>query len=139
VLNELVGPGKAPCGTCPYRADVPAGIWSADEYAKLPTYDGEPVDQVLNGGLGLFYCHQQDGRLCAGWVGCHNSGQFMALRLHAAQVAPEAFTYVSPVPLFSSGAAAAKHGLSGVAKPDARAQTAIKKLLRQRGRGGRKA
>lgn len=29
-------PPKVPCGTCPYRRDVPAGIWHGEEYAKLP-------------------------------------------------------------------------------------------------------
>lgn len=24
-----------PCETCPYRRDVPSGVWSADEYRKL--------------------------------------------------------------------------------------------------------
>lgn len=123
----LPGPGKVPCGTCPYRRDVPAGIWSVDEYAKLPRYDGDTGEQVEKAAFGLFYCHQQDGKLCAGWVGCHDMRHNLAVRL--SPVAPETFTYRSPVPLFSSGAEAARHGLSGVDNPSPEARRFIAKLL----------
>lgn len=124
-------PGKAPCGTCPYRRDVPAGIWSADEYAKLPRYDGETGDQIMKGATGLFFCHQQNGKLCAGWVGCHDMRHNAAVRL--SPVARETFTYKSPVPLFSSGAEAALHGLSGIDAPGPEARRSIAKLLRKVG------
>jgi len=119
-------PSKAPCGTCPYRTDVPAGIWAASEYAKLPGYDGETIEQLLAGATRLFFCHQNDGHLCAGWAGCHDTDELLALRLH--EVAPETFGYVSPVPLFSSGAEAAAHGMSGVDNPGDDAIRAIEKL-----------
>jgi hypothetical protein len=122
----LPRPGKAPCGTCPYRRDVPSGVWHPREYAKLLRYDGETGDQLMNGATGLFFCHQQDGRLCAGWVGCHDTQHLLALRL--SPVAPETFTYESPVPLFGSGAEAAAHGLARVDDPDAKARRAIAKL-----------
>ena len=32
-------PAKSPCGSCPYRQDVPSGVWAASEYEKLPAYD----------------------------------------------------------------------------------------------------
>lgn len=115
-------PGKAPCGSCPYRRDVPAGIWHPSEYAKLYRYDGETWGQ----STALFFCHQQDGRLCAGWVGCHDTRELLALRLN--RVAPETFDYESPVPLFASGAEAAEHGLSGVKSPAPRARRFIEKL-----------
>ena len=28
-----------PCASCPYRCDVPSGVWHPDEYAKLEVYD----------------------------------------------------------------------------------------------------
>lgn len=130
---EPPGPGKAPCGTCPYRRDVPPGIWSADEYAKLPAYDGETGDQLMAGATGLFYCHQNDGRLCAGWVGCHDMRHNLAVRFTA--VAPETYTYQSPVPLFASGREAAAHGLSGINNPGPDARRAIRKLERRLGGG----
>lgn len=125
-------PSAAPCGSCPYRRDVPAGIWHPDEYAKLPGYDGETGDQAAAGASGLFMCHQNDGHLCAGWAGCHDTGHLLALRLH--RVHPSTFNYTSPVPLFASGAEAAAHGLAGVAEPCARARQAIGKLQRRRHR-----
>jgi hypothetical protein len=130
-VTDLPRPSKAPCGTCPYRRDVPAGVWSAEEYAKLPRYDGETGDQIMQGGTGLFYCHQNDGRLCAGWVGCHDTRHLAALRF--SRVHPDTFDYESPVPLFESGTEAALHGLSGVKNPGPAAKAAIAKLLRRLG------
>jgi hypothetical protein len=119
-------PSKVPCGSCPYRRDVPAGIWEAHEYAKLPPYDNETWAQPPV----LFYCHQNDGHLCAGWVGCHDTDHLLAMRFH--RVHPDTFDYVSPVPLFASGADAAAHGLAGVAAPDRRDRAAIQKLAIKR-------
>lgn len=130
-MNDLPRPSKAPCGSCPYRRDVPAGIWVAEEYEKLPRYDGGTMDQFMAGGTGLFFCHQNDGHLCAGWVGCHDMDHAIAVRLH--EVHPMTFYYVSPIPLFGSGAAAAAHGMSGVARPDRRAQLVIAKLSERLG------
>lgn len=101
---------------------MPAGIWDASEYHKLPPYDNETWAQPM----GLFYCHQNDGHLCAGWVGCHDTDHLLSMRVN--RVAPETFEYVSPVPLFASGAEAARHGLSGVDDPDEHAIIAIEKL-----------
>lgn len=127
--ERLPGAGKAPCGTCPYRRDVPSGVWDASEYAKLPRYDGETFEQFEKGGTGLFFCHQNDGKLCAGWVGCHDMRHAIAVRL--SPVAPETFTYRSPVPLFSSGAEAAAHGMAEVACPGEDANRAIAKLAKR--------
>jgi len=130
-MTDLPRPSGAPCGTCPYRRDVPSGIWDASEYQKLPRYDGETMDQFMAGGTGLFFCHQNDGHLCAGWVGCHDTYHLVAMRLH--QVHPDTYTYQSPVPLFSSGAEAAHHGLAGIENPDDSARAAIDKLERRLG------
>jgi hypothetical protein len=129
-MSDLPKPSAAPCGTCPYRCDVPAGIWHPSEYAKLPGYDGTTLDQLQAKALGLFYCHQNDGHLCAGWAACHDMGELIALRLHP--VDPATFDYESPVPVFSSGAEAAQHGLSGVEQPSDQALFAIAKLERRR-------
>lgn len=130
MADGLPKPSGAPCGTCPYRRDVPAGVWAASEYAKLPLYDGETWEQSPL----PFFCHQNDGHLCAGWVGCHDTQHLLALRIHP--VDPAAFDYVSPVPLFATGAEAAAHGLSGVAKPGSRARVAIRKLEARMGGKG---
>ena len=131
-MADLPRPSGAPCGSCPYRRDVPAGIWDASEYEKLRRYDGGTLDQLMQGGTGMFFCHQNDGHLCAGWVGCHDLDHLLAVRMNP--VAPETFDYVSPVPLFASGNEAAEHGLGGVDDPGPDALAAIAKLERRRGR-----
>lgn len=127
-------PADRPCGSCPYRRDVPSGVWAAEEYAKLPPYDRETGEQPL----GAFMCHQQDGRLCAGWVGCHDMDENLGLRLAVAsgdmsvETAESVRRYQSRVPLFGSGAEAAEHGLREVAAPPAPAVRVIEKLNRRR-------
>jgi hypothetical protein len=130
-VTDLPRPSRVPCGTCPYRRDVPAGIWSADEYAKLPGYDGDTGEQIMKRALGLFYCHQNDGHLCAGWVACHDMRHAAALRFNA--VDPSTYDYESPGPVFASGHDAAVHGLSGVNNPGPAAKAAIAKLMRKLG------
>jgi hypothetical protein len=126
---------KNPCGSCPYRQDVPSGLWHSSEYAKLPRYDLPTGEQPA----GLFSCHQQEeqGRLCSGWAGCHDMGQTLAVRvavisgrLSGAQM-DELLDYRTDVPLFESGAEAAVHGLRDLAEPSPRAQRAMDKLTRR--------
>lgn len=128
--GDLPRVGKVPCGSCPYRRDVPAGIWAAEEYLKLPGYDGETLDQLLKDAVRLFFCHQDDGKLCAGWAACHDTDHLLALRLHP--VHPSTFGYVSPVPVFSSGAEAALHGLAGVENPGDDARAMMRKIESKR-------
>jgi hypothetical protein len=121
---------KAPCRSCPYRKDVPSGVWAPEEYDKLPLYDAETFDQPF----GAFYCHQQDGRLCAGWVGCHDMQESLGLRM--AKLTPEdyelALDYESPVELFASGAEAAAHGKAEITNPSLPARRTIDRLARKR-------
>lgn len=130
-MTDLPTCGKAPCASCPYRRDVPAGVWDATEYDKLPQYDGETWEQ----SPALFYCHQQDGKLCAGWVACHDTDHLLALRLRP--VDRSVFTYQSPVPIFATGAEARAHGLSGIEDPDIKARRVIDTLVRKRNRRDR--
>lgn len=34
-MNEYEEPSPRLCESCPYRRDVPSGIWDRSEYAKL--------------------------------------------------------------------------------------------------------
>lgn len=126
-------PAPRPCGSCPYRRDVPAGVWAPEEYEKLPPYDGETWEQPM----AAFFCHQQDGRLCAGWVAVHDMQESMGLRMAAATgaIAPEdveaALDYETDAPLFASGTEAALHGLAGVEHPTATAIRLIARLERK--------
>jgi hypothetical protein len=126
-------PGPRPCSSCPYRRDVPAGVWHPDEYAKLPPYDAGTGDQPI----GLFYCHQTDGRLCAGWCGTHDMDNALAVRFGAYTGILDPDTlhaigeYRTDVPLFASGQEAADHGMSGVAEPGDKARRTIARLVKK--------
>jgi hypothetical protein len=98
-----------------------------EEYAKLPPYDGETFEQPPE----AFFCHQQDGRLCAGWVGCHDMHESLAIRflgLKHPEVAQAAVDHVPVVPLWGSGAEAAIHGLRRINDPDGSARRLIQRL-----------
>ena len=121
---------QSPCSSCPYRRDVPSGVWEESEYEKLPVYDGETTAQVEAGAFGLFHCHRTPDFLCAGWVGCHDMVNNFAVRLHAHQVDPAIYDYESSVPLFSSGAEAAAHGMRDIEEPGDAAQAKVAELQR---------
>jgi hypothetical protein len=126
---------KRPCGSCPYRKDVPSGVWSAEEYEKLPAYD----DPTNYQSFSAFFCHQQDGSLCSGWVGCHDMDESIGLRLAVAhnlltkEQYEEALDYVCPVPLWESGQVARDHGMAELIEPGDKAKQVVAKLGRKLG------
>lgn len=139
-MGEIGPPAPRPCASCPYRRDVPSGVWAPEEYQKLPAYDRDTMGQPPQ----VFLCHQAGrgddrARVCAGWAGCHDTGNLLALRFAAitGSMAPESvgatLDYESPVPLFSSGAEAARHGLAEVDRPGEHAARAMAKIARRRG------
>ncbi|GGX36468.1 DUF6283 family protein [Streptomyces noursei] len=138
--SSLRPPVPRPCDSCPYRRDVPSGIWAHEEYEKLRRYDASTPDQPT----ALFQCHQTDGdsaarRICGGWAGCHDGTHLLALRiaLLAGQIDASTYQaaaeYVSPVPLFSSGAEAADHGQADINQPTDEARQLIGKIAKVRG------
>lgn len=137
--EPIKAPAANPCGSCPYRRDVPSGVWDEEEYAKLPTYDGPTHEQPPT----VFMCHQQNGCLCAGWVAVHDMGESMGLRLavmtgqiDAATVESEVLDYTTTTQLWSSGAEAAEHGRAGITRPPVAARRTIDKIERKRARKG---
>ncbi len=129
-------PAERPCGSCPYRRDVPSGVWTEDEYAKLPRYDAETGDQPT----AMFACHRDDGRACAGWVATHDMDGCLALRLATVRgdVDPRPFLdYRTTVATWRSGAEAAAHGLRDVLSPGPAARRLIEKLGTRGGLGRR--
>lgn len=118
----------APCKSCPYRQDVPSGVWAEEEYQKLTKYDGEIIEQVTKGATSLFLCHQHNNALCSGWLGCHGPDELLAMRIHYARVEPEAYNFETDVALFSNGAEAAAHGMREIAKPRSSARRTIDRL-----------
>jgi hypothetical protein len=115
-------------------------LWAPEEYEKLRRYDALTGEQPT----AVFLCHQKnrgaaEGRVCAGWAGCHDGRNLRALRIAALgtlmsiEDIEAAADYISPVPLFASGREAADHGLAEVAAPGVDAVAAISKLARARG------
>jgi Family of unknown function (DUF6283) len=132
-------PRPNPCPSCPYRRDVPSGVWDASEYDKLTTYDGEIHEQVINGATAAFGCHQADGSLCAGWVGHRERpSDLLAVRLGVlnGSMDPEVYDYRTRVPLFESGAQAALHGKREITDPGERARAAALKVATVRAMRG---
>jgi hypothetical protein len=132
-------PAPRPCASCPYRRDVPSGVWTEHEYAKLPNYDEPTWSQPV----GLFLCHQRDRdddrvSVCSGWAGCHDGDHLMAVRiaLSTGEITVETATaicaYDSPVPLFGSGAEAATHGMRDIDNPGPAAIEMMDKIRRSR-------
>jgi hypothetical protein len=128
-VTDLPKPARAPCVTCPYRRDVPSGIWHPSEYAKLPLYDGDMASQAMAGAIGIFLCHQKDGCLCGGWVKTHGAANLLALRI--TPVDPSTFDYDPATPVWSSGAEAALHGIRDIAHPKRAARRKITWLERK--------
>jgi hypothetical protein len=133
-LHEHGGaPAKNPCGSCPYRQDVPSGVWARSEYEKLPDYDLPTGEQPIS----VFLCHQQDGRLCAGWVGCHDMEDSLGLRLAVplgsitVEAMVAAYDYESPVPLWESGQEAHDHGVADIDAPSEKATRTVNKLKKK--------
>jgi hypothetical protein len=125
-MSELIKPPKVPCGTCPYRRDVPSGIWHASEYEKLRAYDADTWAQPQ----GLFMCHQQDGCLCGGWLMVHRDDA-LALRL-SRNLDLSVWHYAPDVEVFASGNEAADHGMRDIDAPSPAATRKIDGLVRQR-------
>lgn len=133
-MEPIRPPAANPCGSCPYRRDVPSGVWSEGEYEKLPPYDNAEMSEQP---MGVFMCHQQDGRMCAGWTGCHNMEDNMAVRM---AVVTERLTgddidavldYQTPVPLWGSGQEARDHGMAELHAPSPKARRTIDNLVRK--------
>jgi Family of unknown function (DUF6283) len=119
-----------PCGACPYRKDVPSGVWAAEEYEKLRPYDRPTPEQPFEG----FSCHATPEYYCNGWVFCHTS------RGHAYDLISLRFSPPSNWPepseheLFGSAAEAADHGQADAELPGEAALAAIERLSRRYGR-----
>src|SRR5262245_45609201 len=109
-MTEKLKAPPVPCGSCPYRRDVPSGIWASHEYDKLTAYDRPTMEQPG----GIFLCHQRDGCICGGWLATHaKTGPFALLALRLSQMKGDlhssVFTYTTDVPLFATGAEAREH------------------------------
>lgn len=128
-MPELIRINRSPCVSCPYRKDVPSGIWDKSEYEKIKPYDNETFRQPPS----VFMCHQTDGSLCRGWLDCHGY-ELIAMRLAClrGKISPaeanKALGEKPFVPIFPTAAAAAKHGLKAIKRPSRKAQLLMDKI-----------
>jgi len=110
-------------------------VWAADEYDRLPKWDGDIFEQACARAVNAFSCHSTPSLLCAGWVGHRDRpDDLLAVRLgiSGSRIDPSVLDYRTAVPLFESGAAAAEHGRREVADPGDAAREAIRKIVRVR-------
>lgn len=131
-MAEQACPRKTPCASCPFRRSVASGVWSAEEYAKLPTYDGETFEQNEK----IFFCHQDEAdEVCSGWLGHADPTELLAVRigLMVGRLDQSCAEYSTTVELFASGAEAAAHGVKDITDPDQRARDAIERITKKRG------
>lgn len=118
---------RNPCQSCPYRKDVPSGVWHPDEYVKLLEYDKDTAEQPL----AVFMCHSGDAEhtLCRGWLECHGD-QLLSLRLALIR---GQFTFdaigVCDVEIFDTALEAAEHGMAEINNPSEKAHETISKVL----------
>lgn len=116
-----------PCSACPYRLDVPSGVWDPSEYEKLRPYDRPTGEQPLAG----FSCHATPEAYCHGWAVVHmnrgSSFELLALRLSPVDIDVPA----ASVPMFDSGNDAADWGQQDHDNPSAQACAVIARLTRK--------
>jgi hypothetical protein len=86
----------------------------------------------LPAGRAVFLCHQNDGPLCAGWAGTHDMDENLAIRLDRNVDVTACRDYATTVPLFSSGAEAAAHGMRDFENPGPEASGMTDKILQAR-------
>jgi hypothetical protein len=115
------------CSACPYRRDVPSGVWAPSEYDKLAAYDRPTGEQPI----GRFHCHASPGLICHGWavVEGRKSGPDANLALRVFPLG--GLAPVEGAPLFASGTEAARHGKAHVNAPSPEAQATTDRLLRK--------
>jgi hypothetical protein len=112
-------------------------VWAAEEYDKLPRYDGDTGEQAMAGAFGVFMCHQADGHLCSGWVAAHDMQHNLAIRMARDVDMPAVLSYTTDVSVFGSGAEAAAHGKADIETPGPEAMRTVEKITVVRGRRGK--
>src|SRR4029077_4861673 len=119
---------KKACSACPYRKDVPSGVWDHAEYEKLRPYDAETWEQPA----AAFMCHATPDFYCHGWAVVHTSRDhrydLLALRFRPCEI-PEPSTE-----FFETATEAADWGQELADEPPVEAVAAIEKLTKQHAR-----
>lgn len=115
-----------PCLACPYRLDVPSGVWSWDEYEKLRAYDNITPEQPFE----AFACHATPNQICSGWAVCHTTRghefDLLAMRIIGYPAIP-----ATKIPMHPSGNAAADFGQEDIEDPSDEAMALADKLMQR--------
>ena len=117
-----------PCTSCPYRKDVPSGIWDEGEYDKLAGYDEEEMWMQPSATFG---CHQADGSVCRGWLHCHGT-DLLTVRLHWKEEYGEILDAGPGVELFGSAGEAIEHGMADIDNPGPEAEKMMAAIQRKK-------
>lgn len=115
------------CSSCPYRKDVPSGVWAANEYDKLAEYDRPTSEQPLAG----FACHATPEVYCHGWAVVHSRQPHDRFLMAFRVFPPEGDIPPEGAPLFRSGTEAAKHGKRDIEDPSEEAREMQFRLMRK--------
>lgn len=119
---------RAPCDSCPYRRDVPSGVWASEEYEKLRLYDADTAYQPT----AAFHCHTTAAEYCHGWALVHGPYDLLALRVAGCRGQWDCKVPENVTPLFTSGAEAAEHGQREIRRPKDRARRTARKIVLRR-------
>lgn len=130
---------NSPCTSCPYRKDVPSGVWHKSEYEKLREYDEPPRGSSEIPATALFLCHQTpeigQQTACRGWLTVHCESVAVRLAVLKGDVTPEQVYAEVKEPLYKSGNEAADAGIKQIKRPGKKARKIVARLA---GKGGRR-
>lgn len=125
--GKLIIPAS-PCESCPYRRATPSGVWSADEYNKLPLYDRD-------GAIAPFLCHHstigKQEAICRGWLYVHRHSIAVRLLMSFGRVKPED-AYKRITGLYRTGLSACRAGLRAINRPSKAAKALMAKITAKR-------
>ena len=128
MTEECEGIRSAPCSACPYRKDVPSGVWQYHEYQKLREYDEPTFAQPF----AWFACHATPDHACNGWAVVHsNRGhEFDLVALRIRGIYPDQIPDAA-TEMFASGNEAADHGQADIEDPTEDAVAVQERLLKK--------
>ena len=132
---------RKPCASCPYLKSTPSGVWAAEEYTRLCKYDGDMGSQLMEGGNGLFMCHQNNGEettpcMCRGWTDTHGAENLVAICLSLSSGGggskfPDDLWEHSGADVYASGQEACDAGMRDIEQPQELAKKTQSLLLRK--------
>lgn len=115
----LIDPGGTPERIFVLRLHEPAHFRDDEAATRIDArteYDDGDIPEQTSARV--FSCHQQDGSVCAGWLGHRDPLDLLAVRIGIAdgRLDPSCAEYSTTVPLWPTGADAARHGSAAITK-----------------------